>query len=70
MISIFLDTNILFSRSKDFTSVGFLQNLEEIVGAIEVNDLYNDVQIIIPRIVIDELKMQQQESYDLSLIHI
>lgn len=64
MISIFLDTNILFSRSKDFTSVGFLQNLEEIVGAIEVNDLYNDVQIIIPRIVIDELKMQQQESYD------
>lgn len=64
MISIFLDTNILFSRSKDFTSVGFLQNLEEIIGAIEVNDLYNDVQIVIPRIVIDELKMQQQESYD------
>lgn len=63
MISIFLDTNILFSRSKDFTIAGFRENLENIIAEIEVNDVYDKVQIVIPRLVLEELKMQQFEAH-------
>ena len=44
MISVFLDTNILFSRSTDFTIAGFLSNAESLIGEIEVNDIYDKVQ--------------------------
>lgn len=61
MISIFLDTNILHSRSTDFTTVGFVDALQEIINEIEVNDIYNQVQVVIPQIVLDELQQQQLE---------
>lgn len=64
MISIFLDTNILFSRSTDFTTAGFLANLKDLASEIEVNDIYDKVQLVIPRLVLEELKVKQIESHD------
>lgn len=63
MVSIFLDTNLLFSRSSDFSKARFAEKIQEISEEIEVNDLYSDVNLVIPQIVIDELYQQQKEEY-------
>lgn len=59
MICIFLDTNILHSKSTDFTKARFAEKLEELIGEIEVNDLYTYVKLVIPQLVISELRKQQ-----------
>lgn len=59
MICIFLDSNILHSKSSDFTKARFAEKLEELIGEIEVNDLYTYVKLIIPQVVIGELRRQQ-----------
>jgi hypothetical protein len=64
MISIFLDTNVIFSREDDFSKALFGEKLTEIIDEIESNDLYENVQIFIPQIVIDELQIQQVEKYE------
>ena len=48
MISVVLDTNLLKSGSTDFTVVHFVNKLNDIIGEIESNDLYDKVQILIP----------------------
>lgn len=63
MISIALDTNILFSSGQDFTKAQFTDKIDEIIGEFESNDLCDYVQIIIPRIVIDELRVKQAEKH-------
>lgn len=59
MICVFLDTNILHSKSADFTKARFAEKLEELIGEIEVNDLYTYVKLVIPQLVISELRKQQ-----------
>lgn len=59
MICVFLDTNILHSKSVDFTKARFAEKLEELIDEIEVNDLYQYVKLIIPQLVISELRKQQ-----------
>ena len=59
MICVFLDTNILHSKSTDFTKARFAEKLEELIGEIEVNDLYTYVKLVIPQLVISELRKQQ-----------
>ena len=59
MICVFLDTNILHSKSTDFTKARFAEKLEELIGEIEVNDLYTYVKLVIPQVVISELRKQQ-----------
>ena len=59
MICVFLDTNILHSKSTDFTKARFAEKLEELIGEIEVNDLYAYVKLVIPQLVISELRKQQ-----------
>lgn len=63
MISVFIDTNMLFSRSTDFSQARFYEKIQEITSEIEVNDLYANVKLVIPQIVIDELFQQQKEEY-------
>ncbi len=63
MISVVLDTNLLKSGSTDFTVVHFVNKLNDIIGEIESNDLYDKVQILIPQIVIDELYEHQKKAY-------
>lgn len=64
MISIVLDTNLLFSNSTDFTKVQFIEKLQPIFEEMESNDLYEEVQILIPQLVIDELFIQQVAKYE------
>lgn len=64
MVSIIIDTNILKSGNKDFTTVHFLSKLEDITREIESNDFYQDIKILIPQIVIDELYMHQLSGYN------
>lgn len=59
MICVFLDSNILHSKSTDFTKARFAEKLEELIGEIEVNDLYTYVKLVIPQLVISELRRQQ-----------
>lgn len=59
MICVFLDSNILHSKSSDFTKARFADKLEELIGEIEVNDLYTYVKFVIPQVVINELRKQQ-----------
>ena len=59
MICVFLDSNILHSKSTDFTKARFAERLEELIGEIEVNDLYTYVKLVIPQLVISELRKQQ-----------
>ena len=59
MICVFLDTNILHSKSTDFTKARFAEKLEELISEIEVNDLYTYVKLVIPQLVISELRKQQ-----------
>lgn len=64
MINIFIDTNILFSKNEKLDEVGFLQKLQEIIDDIEVNDIYTEVKILLPRMVINELFQQQLDIYE------
>lgn len=64
MVSIVIDSNILKSGNKDYTTVHFLSKLEEITREIESNDFYLDIKILIPKIVIDELFMHQLSGYN------
>ena len=50
MISIVLDTNILFSNGTDFTKAQFYDKVDEVIGELESNDLYDEIQILIPQI--------------------
>lgn len=67
MISIALDTNILFSSGQDFTKAQFADKIDEIIGEFESNDLCDYVQIIIPRIVLEEIFIKQIESHKKSV---
>lgn len=67
MISIVLDTNILFSNGTDFTKAQFYDKVDEVIGELESNDLYDEIQILIPQIVIDELFVQQMDKYNESI---
>lgn len=64
MISVFLDTNVIFSREENFSKALFSEKLTEIIDEIESNDLYENVQVFIPQIVLDELLIQQIEKYE------
>ena len=66
MICIFIDTNILNSGCKDFTSAHFMSKLDDITREIESNDYYyyEKVKILLAQIVIDELFDHQISEHD------
>ena len=64
MICIFIDTNILNSGCKDFTSAHFMSKLDDITREIESNDYYGEVKILLAQIVIDELFDHQISEHD------
>ncbi len=63
MLCIVLDTNIINSGSLDFTILRFIPKLEEIIRELEATDYVNQIKILLPRIVIDELFVHQLEDY-------
>lgn len=63
MIDIVLDTNLLKSGSTDFTIVQFITKVNDILDEIESNDWYEEVRVVIPQIVVDELFEHQKKAY-------
>lgn len=64
MITVFIDTNILHCRNELLDECEFIEKLQDIIDDIEVNDIYTEVQIVIPKMVIYELYQQQIEAYN------
>ncbi len=63
MVGIIIDTNILNSGSRDFTIAQFSTKLDDIIREIESNDNYQDIKILLPQIVIEELLTHQIYKY-------
>lgn len=63
MISVFVDTNILHCKNERLDEVEFIEKLQDIIDDIAVNDIYTEVKIVIPSMVIHELYQQQLEAY-------
>lgn len=64
MISVFIDTNILHCKNEQLDKVEFIEKLQEIIDDIEVNDIYAEIKILLPKMVISELYQQQLEAYE------
>lgn len=64
MISVFIDTNILHCSDANLKEVRFANKLQSIISEIEINDIYTEVKLIIPMVVICELYEQQIEAYE------
>ena len=64
MIDVFIDTNILHSRNEQLDKVLFVEKLKEIIEEIEINDIYTEIKILLPRMVLNELYQQQLEMFD------
>ena len=63
MISVFIDTNVLYCDGDNLETVRFTEKLQSILSEIEINDIYTEVKIVIPKLVICELYEQQLEAY-------
>ena len=50
MIDVFIDTNILHSRNEQLDKALFVEKLKEIIGEIEINDIYTEIKICITKI--------------------
>ena len=64
MISVFIDTNILHCKNEQLDKAEFIEKLYEIIDEIEVNDIYTEIKILLPKMVINELYQQQLEAYE------
>lgn len=64
MISVFIDTNILHCKNEQLDKAEYIEKLQEIIDDIEVNDIYTEVKILLPKMVINELFQQQLEAYE------
>ena len=63
MIVIVIDTNIINSGSKDFMVSQFSNKLDDIIRTLESNDDYQEIKILLPQIVVQELYQHQLISY-------
>ena len=64
MIDVFVDTNILHSKNEQLDKALFVVKLKEIIEEIEINDIYTEIKILLPRMVFNELYQQQLEMFD------
>lgn len=63
MITVVIDSNIVHSKSKDFTIAHFFEKIKELTDELEAADLYEYVQIAIPLMVVEECRQTQYERY-------
>lgn len=67
MINILFDTNILYTsgdKGYDFSAFKLSSRFENIVDKIEVLNYSDDVRILLPQVVFEELKKQQIDEYE------
>lgn len=63
MIGIVIDTNIINSGSNNFMIAQFSSKLDDIIRALESTDNYQDIKILLPQIVVQELYQHQLSNY-------
>ena len=63
MVGIVIDTNIINSGSNNFMIAQFSSKLDDIIRALESTDNYQEVKILLPKIVIQELYQHQLSNY-------
>lgn len=63
MIYIVFDTNTLYNSSTNYSDFSFGKNLDLIMNFLQEENLTNECSLLIPQIVIDELKQQQKEHF-------
>ncbi len=64
MIDVFIDTNVLYNRNEQLDKALFVTKLKEIIEEIEANDIYTEIKLLLPRMVLNELYQQQLEMFD------
>lgn len=67
MVNIFFDTNILYTsgdKGYDFSAFKLSSRFENIVDKIEVLNYSDEVRILLPQVVFEELKKQQVDEYE------
>ena len=63
MVTVVIDSNIVYSKSKNYTIAHFFEKIKELTDDLEAADLYEYVQLAIPQMVIEESRQTQCESY-------
>lgn len=64
-VSILIDTNMLYVKNfKDYNKIQFLSNLKSLINDIKENEFKDNVTLVLPEIVIEELIQHQVESYN------
>lgn len=63
MIYIVFDTNILYNSSTNYSDFSFNKNIDLIIDFLQKEELTDKCSILIPKIVIDELKQQLKEHF-------
>lgn len=63
MVGIVIDTNIINSGSNNFMIAQFSSKLDDIIRALESTDNYQDIKILLPQIVVQELYQHQLSNY-------
>ena len=55
MIDVFIDTNVLYNRNEQLDKALFVTKSKEIIEEIEANDIYTEIKLLLPRMVLNEL---------------
>ena len=63
MIGIVIDTNIINYGSNNFMIAQFSSKLDDIIRSLESTDNYQDIKILLPLIVVQELYQHQLSNY-------
>lgn len=63
MIYIIFDTNILYNSSSNYSDFSFNKNMDLLIDFLVEEKLTDKCKILIPKVVIDELKQQQKERF-------
>ncbi|MBD5554672.1 MAG: DUF4935 domain-containing protein [Roseburia sp.] len=64
MIYIVFDTNMLYNSSAKYSDFSFNKNIDLIIDFLKKEELTDKCSILIPKIVIDELKQQREHFYE------
>lgn len=63
MIYIIFDTNILYNSPSNYCDFSFDKNIDLLIDFLKEEKLTDKCSILIPKVVIDELKQQQKERF-------
>lgn len=63
MIYIVFDTNMLYNSAVNYSDFSFNKNIDLVIDFLKKEKLTDKCSILIPKVVINELKQQQKERF-------